>query len=70
MVCKTFFSIFSYKQKILKTKLLLCKIISLLPKNKFGCDSIFVHVDRFSKVTHLISCHKVDDACDIAIFFI
>jgi len=40
-----------------------------LPKTFKGMDSIFMVVDRFSEMTHFISCHKVDDACYITNLF-
>ncbi len=41
-----------------------------LPKTRGGYSSIFVVVDRFSKMAHFIPCKCITDSSNLATFFL
>ncbi|KAL4377004.1 hypothetical protein GQ457_02G027010 [Hibiscus cannabinus] len=67
-VCSSCITCKQAKSKELHNGLSMDFIIGL-PRTKKGRDSIFVVVDRFSKMAHFIPCHKTYDATHVADLF-
>jgi len=58
-----------YRLQVLHGKTLAWIFILGLPRTARGFDSIFVVVDRFSKMARFVPCHKVDDAQNVSKLF-
>ena len=41
-----------------------------LPRTRYGHDSVYVVIDHFIKMTHFISCHKIDDTKHVVDLFL
>jgi len=62
--------ILSYQLFVVLWKILVWTLSYDLPIIQQGFDSIFAVVDRFSKITHFIPCHKMDNTSNIVKLFL